>query len=90
MDHNEGEPIRYYLHQANKMRENERVTMYIDYDHISNFPHEDPEFMPNLVKYFYRYEPNLRAGLVKFIQKTGNDVNKLIKNYYQFAIYNLP
>ena len=85
-----GTPIRYYVHVAKKMRQEEKVTMLVDFEHMANFNHQDHLFMNNLVKNFYKYEQDLRQGLVKFMQTlTHNDPN-IRKNYYTIAIYNLP
>lgn len=89
MDVNEGEPIRYYVHQAQKLREQERVTMWVDFAHLTSFEHSDPEFVQNIVRQYYKYEPYLRTGLTKFMQKVaaGEPVKK---SYHQIAIHNLP
>jgi DNA replication licensing factor MCM6 len=73
------------------MREQEKVTMYIDFSHLASFPHEDPEFMSNVVKHFYKNEPFLRKGLEKFMLKIAQgDASLLSKSYFTLAIYNLP
>jgi len=41
-DRLEGEPCKYYADCAGKMAQNEEKTMYINFSHLSNFPHEDP------------------------------------------------
>ena len=48
--------------------------------------------MKNVVQNFNKYEPHLRDGLTKFMQRgDGLDaLNSLNKRYYQLAIYNLP
>ena len=86
----EGEPIYYYREFAKKMRAQEKVTMYIDFSHLSSFQFQDQAFMKTIVHEFFRYEPNLREGLTKFMQKVNPEqaVNK--KSYYQIAIFNLP
>ena len=87
MDLEEGQPIRYYVHQAQKMREQEKVTMYIDFSHLSSFPHDDPEFMRNIVQQYYRHEPSLRQGLVKFMQElSGGDGQSMKKSMYWYLM----
>jgi len=87
----EGAPLRYYMHQAEKMRQQEKVTMYIDFSHLASFPHSDPEFMSNLVRNFNKFEPDLRRGLVKFMTRiAGGDAQAIRKSYFQLAVYNLP
>jgi hypothetical protein len=39
MDLEEGAPVLYYLHQARRMKELEKLTMYIDFNHLAGFPH---------------------------------------------------
>lgn len=68
VDLQEGQQIHYYRIKANEMREQEKNTMYIDFAHLSQFNHQDPEFMKNVVHNFNKFEPNLRAGLTKFMQ----------------------
>jgi DNA replication licensing factor MCM6 len=72
------------------MKEQEKVTMYVDFSHLSQFPHQDPQFMQTIVHYFYKFEPNLRAGLTKFMQHGEMNIQGVKKSYYQVAIYNLP
>jgi hypothetical protein len=52
---------------ALKMKEHEKNLLHVDFSHLTDFPHEDPEFMKNLVSYYYRYEPDLRQAVTKFI-----------------------
>lgn len=51
------------------MREQENVTMYVDFTHLTSYEHQDPEFIRNIVHNFHKYEPDLRRGLTKFMQK---------------------
>ena len=46
--------------------------------------------MQNIVTFFYKYEPNLRDGLTRFMQHGDGNMNIIKKNYYSLAIYNLP
>ena len=79
------------MKQATKMREQEKSTMYIDFSHLTNFNHQDAEFMSNIVRNYNKFEPNLREGLKKFMQRVaGGDGNALKKTYYALALYNLP
>jgi len=48
-DRLEGEPLKYYAEYAGKMAQNEEKTMYINFSHLSNFPHEDVLFIENIV-----------------------------------------
>jgi len=86
----DGQPIKYYIKTAERMREQEKVTMYIDFAHLASFQHQDLNFMQTVVPHFYKFEPNLRAGLTKFMQHGEGNMNAIKKSYYQVAIYNLP
>ena len=93
MDLEDGAPVHYYLHQARRMKELEKLTMYIDFNHMARFQHADPEFMTHLVQNFNKYENDLREGLKKFMKifaagAEGAEISK--KSYYTIAIYNLP
>jgi len=86
----EGQPIRYYIQKAERLKQDEKMTMYVDFYHLSNYPHDDPEFIKNVVQHYYKYEPDLRRALARFMQTTGNDNAGGKNRYYQIAIYNLP
>lgn len=70
------------------MKELEKLTMHVDYSHLSDYPHEDQNFLSYIVSNFYRYEPDLQVGLTKFMQDQAG--NSEIKSFFQVAIYNLP
>ena len=73
------------------MKQQEKLTMYVDFSHLASFPHPDPEFMRNLVQSFNKYEPDLRRGLVKFMHRiAGGDSAAIKKSYFALAVYNLP
>jgi len=73
------------------MREQENVTMYVDFTHLTSFDHQDPEFIANLVRNYNKFEPDLRRGLTKFMQKYGGyEQNSLKKTYFALAIHQLP
>ena len=73
------------------MKQQEKVTMFVDFSHLTSFPHPDPEFIKNLVQSFNKYEPDLRRGLVKFMQRiAGGDAQSLKKSYFTLAVFNLP
>ena len=52
MDLEEDQPVHYYLHQARRMKELEKLTMYVDFNHLARFPQADSEFMTHLVQNF--------------------------------------
>jgi DNA replication licensing factor MCM6 len=82
--------VLFYVHMAQKMREMERTTMHVDFSHLTDFPHEDPQFMTNVVTNFYRFEPDLREGLSKFMMAQSGNSEGMNRSYFQVAIYNLP
>jgi len=85
------QPIRYYVMQAERMKQQENVTMFIDFSHLTSFNHQDPEFIRNIVHQYNKFEPDLRRGLTKFMHRfAGGDVNALKKSFYALAIHELP
>ena len=82
----------YYMIKASEMHDQEKKTMYIDFSHLANFPHQDGEFMKSVVQNFLKCEKHLRAGLARFMLQLepGQQQNNFKKPYYQIAIYNLP
>ena len=75
---------------AKKMREQEKMTMYVDFNHLSDFGHNDPDFMKNIVCFYNRYEQDLRKGLVRFLMMHSPANSIQAKTYYQVSIFNLP
>lgn len=77
--------------QAQKMRQQENVTMYVDFSHLTSFNHQDPDFIRNIVHNYNKFEPDLRRGLTKFMLRfAGGDAQSLKKLYYALAIHELP
>lgn len=72
------------------MRERENVTMYVDFSHLTSYDHQDPEFIKNIVHNYNRYEPDLRRGLTKFMQKCAGGDAQIKKQYFALAIHELP
>ena len=64
------------------MMEAEKVTMYLDFNHLASFDFENHDFVQLVVTQFYKFEPFLRSGLTKFmnLDQQGNPAMK--KNYY--------
>jgi DNA replication licensing factor MCM6 len=87
----DNQAVRYYQQQARKMCEQENVTMYVDFSHVTGFNHQDPDFIRNIVHNYNKFEPDLRRGLTKFMHKyAGGDPQALKKLYYALAIHELP
>lgn len=70
------------------MIQDEKVTMFVDFSHLSRFNFENNEFLQSIVKKFVRYEEDMRIGLSKFIDQFK--ANHAKNAYYQISIYNLP
>lgn len=58
-----GQPIKYYITQAESMKNDEKSTLAVDYGHLSSFQFSDPLFMDKLLHEYSRYEPYLRRAL---------------------------
>lgn len=62
-----GQPIRYYVNQAQSMKQDEKGTLSVDYRHLSSFQYSDPLFMDKLLQEYSRYEPYLRRAVTQFL-----------------------
>lgn len=60
VDHQEGQPIFFYQWKANEMRDQEKNTMYVDFHHLANHPHNDGNFMREFVQSFIKCEKHMR------------------------------
>lgn len=74
--------LLYYVHKAQRMRDEEKNTMEVDFRHLNDYPHADPEFMKNLVTNFYRYENDIRQGLSLFMQAQSENPQSLTRSYF--------
>ena len=54
------------------MRDQEKVTMYVDFSHLNSFDHQDPNFMSYVVKQYNKFEPDMRKGLIEFMKNYSN------------------
>ena len=63
--------------------------MHVDFEHLSNFQHPDPQFLHHLVTQYHKFEADLVAGLKKFMSSFGLEAEKK-KLVMQVAIYNIP
>lgn len=88
-EHNDNEPLKYYAEVAQKMSQNEEKTMYVNFSHLSNYQHDDPAFIENIVQFYYKFEPDMNRALTRLM---GHHIEQtaLKKSYFQIAIYNLP
>jgi hypothetical protein len=74
------------------MKQEEKTLMYINYNHLASYNHQDPKFHDYFSLQYYRYEPDLRLGLTRFLRQTtfGEALDKRRRIYYSIAIFNLP
>jgi DNA replicative helicase MCM subunit Mcm2 (Cdc46/Mcm family) len=82
--------ILHYLEQINFMKNDDRTTLLVDYDHV--FKH-DLELAQVLIEHYYRFEQELRKGLTEVIRKYHPayelDAEKRQHDFW-LAFYNLP
>ena len=80
----------HYLEQIKFMKNDDRTTLFVDYDHI--FRH-DVELAQALIENYYRFEPDLRKGLAEVVRKYHPiyevDAEKRQQEFW-LAFYNLP
>jgi DNA replication licensing factor MCM6 len=82
--------IKYYHIQAEKMKNEEKTTMYIDFEHLASFHtgDEDDDLADDILANFYRFEGNLNKALHTFMYKYHADYAK-DKTFF-LGFYNLP
>jgi len=83
-----GQPIKYYVNQADQMKNDEKSTLSVDYRHLSSFQFGDPLFMDKLLQEYSRYEPYLRRAVTQFLAAQGYPVAR--NKFFLLAIYSLP
>ena len=85
-----GKPTKYYHVQAKRMQEEEKTTMYIDYEHLCQFnPDEKDEDLPeDILANYYRFEAGLHRALHTFMARNFADYANS-KTFF-LAFYNLP
>ena len=66
-----GQPIKYYVHQCELMKQDEKQTLSVDFRHLASFQFEDQFFMDKLLSEYSRYEPYLRKALTRFLVDHG-------------------
>ena len=84
--------VRYYRLQAEKLKNEEKVTMFIDFSHLLQFPHFDDKngfnFVAAIVKEYNRYESFLRKAVSQFMSDLGHQYAK--EKHFQIGYYNMP
>jgi len=87
---NSGQPIRYYHLQSNKIKSEEKTTMYIDFEHLGQFNTGDKEedLPEDILANFYRFESSMNKALYNFMIKYHPEYSK--DRTFFLAFYNLP
>ena len=82
--------IKYYHLQAEKMKADEKTTMYVDFEHICQFNtgDDDEDLSEDILANFYRFESNLNKALHSFMFKHHPEYAK--DKMFFLAFYNLP
>jgi DNA replication licensing factor MCM6 len=81
--------IKYYHLQAEKMKMEEKTTLYIDYEHLCQYQtNETEDLSEDILANYYRFEPNLTKAVYNFMFKYHPDYAK-DKTFF-LAFYNLP
>lgn len=84
----EGHSVLYYQMQAERLRADEKATMFIDYSHIQKYKFKDSNFNEAIVIEYHRYEPYLRKALTQFMYELNPVYAK--DRFFQVGFYNLP
>ena len=83
--------VKYYVIQAEKLRNEEKVTMFIDFSHLMLFKFDENNglnFVSSIVKEYHRFEPYLRKAITQFMSDLGHQYGK--DRYFQIGYYNMP
>lgn len=78
----------YYQQQAEKLRIDEKLTMFVDYSHIQKYKFKDPNFNEAIVVEYHRYDPYLRKALTTFMHEQNPQFAK--DKFFCVGFYNLP
>ena len=57
------QPIKYYVNQAEKLKADEKVNLFVDYSHLINFRFKDDNFLRLIINEYHRFEPYLRLAI---------------------------
>jgi len=66
------QPVKYYIKQAEKMKTDEKVTMFIDYIHLTQFKFQKDYIIEKITQEYNRYEGYLRRALSQFLNDLGH------------------
>ena len=84
----EGQPIKYYVKQAERIKVQEKQTLFIDFSHLLSYDFGDDKLMNLLINQFHRYEVYLRKAVTQFMNDLGHIYAK--ERYFQVGFFNLP
>ena len=80
-------PIKYYEHLAKELKDNDKQTLYVDFEHLAKFD-ESFELREAILGEYYRYDPYIRKSVRQFMRSLAGEHAKDNKAYY-CAFYNL-
>lgn len=90
----EGRSKKYYMNCIEKMKRDEKTTMFVDWEHVTQFSTErgnqdnDKQFCEDIMVNFYRFEPYLRKALLSCVLAVDPAFAK--NKVFFVAFYNLP
>ena len=64
--------VKYYVLQAEKLKAEEKVTMFIDFSHLLQFRFNDQNFITSVVNQYHRYEVYMRKAVTQFMTDLGH------------------
>ena len=59
----EEEAFNFYVKNAEELKQDEKQTLYVDYEHMASFNWEDPQFLDKIMTEYARFEPYLKKAL---------------------------
>lgn len=80
--------LLYYVRASENLKIEEQKTMFVNFEHLTNFQWEDPQFIDRLQGEYVRFEPYLRQGLTQFLADQGHQITD--SKWYSVGIYNMP
>ncbi|MFO0116439.1 MAG: hypothetical protein ACK521_02050 [bacterium] len=52
--------MRFYVEQAELIKQYEKTTMQVDFSHLANFRFNEPYLIDQILQQYVRFEPYLR------------------------------
>ena len=83
--------MKYYVLQAEKLKNEEKLTMFIDFSHLMQYRFDEDKgfsFVTGIVKEYNRFEMYLRKAVSQFMGDLGHQYAK--DRYFQLGYYNMP